>query len=330
MKRDRLSFPSTRLALGLCLACTAGFRASAADSPQGLVLHYSFEQAPAANGMVADKSNLHNDGRVTGAKWTAAGKLGGAMEFAAANDFITVPNHSSLNSKKLTLTIWFKTSKSDAVNRRILDKRATRGYALGIAGEAKNPMARGRLAFTINGRYVCLSDNVVTDGAWHHGAAVFDGKEMSLVVDGIPQKSALSCTEDVAANLDDLTIGMNRTNPDDQEKNHSFDGALDELMVFNRALLPEEIRSLISTVDPTLGKPKFTKFQVAGRLRQLKLLHEEGLLTDKFYNEKVAECEATAETLQSAAPNAPAATTPPPPPPAKAPGKKGKSAKAAQ
>ena len=39
-------------------------------------------------------------------------------------------------------------------------------------------------------------------------------------------------------------------------------------------------------------KPKFTKQQVAGRLRQLKLLFEEGLLTDDFYDEKVAECEA--------------------------------------
>lgn len=40
------------------------------------------------------------------------------------------------------------------------------------------------------------------------------------------------------------------------------------------------------------AKPKFTKQQVASRLRQLKLLYEEGLLTDDFYADKVAECEA--------------------------------------
>jgi hypothetical protein len=39
-------------------------------------------------------------------------------------------------------------------------------------------------------------------------------------------------------------------------------------------------------------KPKFTKQQVAGRLRQLKYLFEEGLLTDEFYAQRVAECEA--------------------------------------
>jgi hypothetical protein len=43
-----------------------------------------------------------------------------------------------------------------------------------------------------------------------------------------------------------------------------------------------------------VAKPKFTKQQVAYRLRQIKLLYEEGMFTDEFYNEKVAECE-TAE-----------------------------------
>jgi hypothetical protein len=41
----------------------------------------------------------------------------------------------------------------------------------------------------------------------------------------------------------------------------------------------------------TPGK-KFTKQQVASHLRQLKFLYEEGLLTDAFYDRKVAECEA--------------------------------------
>ncbi len=39
-------------------------------------------------------------------------------------------------------------------------------------------------------------------------------------------------------------------------------------------------------------KPKFTRQQVEWRLRQLKLLYEENLLTDDFYTAKVAECDA--------------------------------------
>ena len=40
------------------------------------------------------------------------------------------------------------------------------------------------------------------------------------------------------------------------------------------------------------AKAKFTKRQVTGRLRQLKNLYEEWLITDDFYLRKVAECEA--------------------------------------
>jgi hypothetical protein len=39
-------------------------------------------------------------------------------------------------------------------------------------------------------------------------------------------------------------------------------------------------------------KPKFSKQQVAYRLRQIKRLFDEGMITDEFYCDKVAECEA--------------------------------------
>jgi hypothetical protein len=62
---------------------------------------------------------------------------------------------------------------------------------------------------------------------------------------------------------------------------------------------PVETNAVVTTVKAPAGatnaapeKPKFTKQQVAGRLRQLKLLYEEGLLTDLFYDQKVTECEA--------------------------------------
>ena len=41
----------------------------------------------------------------------------------------------------------------------------------------------------------------------------------------------------------------------------------------------------------TPPKPKFTKQQIVGRLRELKRLYEEGLITDAFYDAKVSECE---------------------------------------
>jgi hypothetical protein len=48
----------------------------------------------------------------------------------------------------------------------------------------------------------------------------------------------------------------------------------------------------VTVTNTVAGNPKFTKKQVAGRLKELKLLFAEDLLTDGFYEEKVAECEA--------------------------------------
>ena len=53
-----------------------------------------------------------------------------------------------------------------------------------------------------------------------------------------------------------------------------------------------ETNTMVAAAAPATGKPKFTKQQVASRLRNLKHLYEDGLLTDEFYWERVAECEA--------------------------------------
>ncbi|MCX6907625.1 MAG: hypothetical protein NTY01_06230, partial [Verrucomicrobia bacterium] len=44
------------------------------------------------------------------------------------------------------------------------------------------------------------------------------------------------------------------------------------------------------TAEAVAAGRRITKNQVIGRVRQLKVFYEDGLLTDKFYCEKVAEC----------------------------------------
>ncbi len=171
--------------------------------------------------------------------------------------------------------------------RRLIDKRVDQGFGLGIGGNAQDLPARGKLAFAVNGAvHVCVSDNVVADGTWHHGAATFDGENLRLYVDGLPQKQVVAFKSEIATNDDDLTIGMNRSNPTDQEKDKSLGGLIDEVMIFDRALSADEIKAMVVAVDPLAGKQKFTKQQVTSRLRQLKLLYEEGLITEDFYEQK--------------------------------------------
>ena len=61
--------------------------------------------------------------------------------------------------------------------------------------------------------------------------------------------------------------------------------------------IPAEVleRAKVKAAEMQAKGQKFTKNQAAGRVRQLKQLFEEGLLTDDFYGEKVAECECAAQ-----------------------------------
>jgi hypothetical protein len=48
----------------------------------------------------------------------------------------------------------------------------------------------------------------------------------------------------------------------------------------------------VASTAPVAAKPKFTRQQIVGRLRELKRLYQDSLLTDEFYIEKATECEA--------------------------------------
>lgn len=59
-----------------------------------------------------------------------------------------------------------------------------------------------------------------------------------------------------------------------------------------RPSAPADTNATTVAAAPKAAKLNFTVQQIAGRIRQLKLLYEDGLLTDDFYDAKVAECEA--------------------------------------
>jgi len=286
MKRNRFNVTTVRVTAGLLLAFATGQNTPAADFPQGLMLHFNFDQAE-TGGVLTDRSGHNNNGRAFGTKWASTGKQGGACEFTSTNSYIRVTNTPSLNMTQTTFAVWFKTSRSDSIERYIFDNLADRGYALSIAGKSKDKDGKnkGKLCAGVNGNY-CLSDSVVTDGAWHHGAATFDGENLKLYVDGQLQKQVTTRHGEIIANTNDLAIGMNSSNPVPGEKSPAFEGMIDEVMLFNHALSDAEVKAVIAS-----AKPKFTKDQVARRLIELKELLDRGLILKDFYDRKVKECE---------------------------------------
>ena len=213
---------------------------------KGLILHFTFDRAE-PDGKVTDGSGKQNNGKASGVQWTADGKKGGAYVFSADGQQIAVPNNESLNPKYITVAAWIKTSFTDERWRRIFDKSYSKGYALSIAGDWQKNKWRGLASMEIGpGPHVSMSKNVVADGQWHHLAVTFDGTQQLMYVDGKAQgKPVLWKNPGELGSTDfDLIVGCNRSNLDEDDLGISFRGVIDEPMIWNRALSPDEVAFL--------------------------------------------------------------------------------------
>lgn len=271
------------------MALLAGLAAPVARAEtnvlRGRTFHLSFDTIEEGKTLDSVTSNML--GQTTNVRAITPGRVNAAAEMRGKNSFVLTPHSPAFNLERMTVSLWFRTGAQPAVNRTLFEKGGESGFGLFLMGHSPSAgEKKGRLRAVVNG-VACLSDGNVVDTLWHHAAMTFDGRTLTLYVNGERQKqTATSPTGLRAMPQHDLTIGMNRSSPAPDEKEAGFDGALDEVMVFNRALSAEEIQQVRA-----MGRPRFTKREVERRLRELKELYDRGLLTEAFYKIRVAECE---------------------------------------
>jgi hypothetical protein len=271
-------------------------RAGGNPGPDGLVLHLSFDTPP-QDGSVRDASGAGNHGRITGARWVAAGKQGGACQFSITNltDCIVIPASDTLDVGRFTVAAWIKTRDSDGFWNLILDKDWRKGFNFFVGGDwQENKTWRGRLGLNVCGKCTC-SDDSVADDQWHHVAGTFDGKTQKLYVDGVEQRDKNDQhTGPIPKNNWDLCVGNSVVDYGTGEF-LAFDGLIDDVRVYNRALSAEEIKALATATQAgadaaTPSAPEATaKPATAERLKQVKSLFDQGLISKEDYDRKVKE-----------------------------------------
>jgi len=227
-------------------------RAGDLQLPPGLVLYYSFD-TPAVNNNITDLSSMENHGRLEGAEWVPNGIIGGAYSFDAVNktDRIRVPDSHSLDCSYVTIAAWIKTKDDDEHWNRILDKGYRGGFNLCLGAGVNDKSHQGKALFEVNQKWV-ESKGIVGDGTWHHVAGTFDGQLLKLYVDGTLQNTT-ECQIPLPANS--LDIGIGNEHPlHEIDIFLAFNGLIDEIMLFNRALSQQAVAGLYARA----GKPSTT------------------------------------------------------------------------
>jgi len=209
---------------------------------QGLVGYWNMEEG---NGIIAhDVSGNNNNGTLTnGPLWTTGvvplngtKSGGGALSFDGVDDYVNVGNPASLQSfpNGITLEAWLQRDWTLAsAGERPLSKREStlRGFLMGFS-------ATKTFSFTLGdgvADHTQLSVQTFTAGnAWHHVVMTYDGERMRIYADGVIDVTSLTAVFTISASLDSFSMP--------RMVNNLWNGKIDEVRIYNRALTPEEVR----------------------------------------------------------------------------------------
>ena len=208
--------------LGLCAAAPA----LAAPPPLGLVAAYSFDEG--SGGSVFDASGNGHTGVISGASWSASGRYGGALSFDGSDDSVLLGSLGSFSQTAFTIEAWINKAgaKKDVA---ILGSWTGSGPMLWIdhlGGNHRLTLAGGLADYLDTG-------TTATAGEWRHHAATWDGTTARYYINGALVASRASPGP---GSSDTWRIGAYGGAP-----TGFFDGLIDDVRIYNRALGESEI-----------------------------------------------------------------------------------------
>jgi hypothetical protein len=233
-----------------------------------------------AGEMVADSSGHGHDGKVFGVTKWEAGHIGnGALKITNFQEGENITNGGAviadsplLRPSRFTVGMWVKWSRDfrqKALNRILQkgnDNKETfviiGGGGADNFGNANNAVSFAIAQETRGDVYNVSAKGTFEGGKWYHVAATYDGADMLLYVDGkVAGKNTIGDVKLIAVEGEPLVIGSRPPNMD-----RGFDGVVDDVRMYNRALSAEDIGKLSASKGGGVSKGDVWSFStVAGK-----------------------------------------------------------------
>lgn len=212
----------------------------------GLVGYWPF------NGNANDQSGNGNNGTVNGATLTTDrnGNANSAYSFDGLNDYITIPNSTSLsNMTGITISAWFNINQWDVINNQgwfpILSKTNSFSYGkyrLGantsVAGE---PSIYGNLSTDATG---ISQNNLYSLNQWNQIVITISNGNSTIALNGVQVFNGVT-TFTGWSTIDNLPLLIGNDIPGIEDY---ANGKIDDIGIWNRALTQQEITNMYDGV----------------------------------------------------------------------------------
>ncbi len=216
-----------------------------------LIAHWRFDEGFGA--VASDDSGNGNAGNLVGPQWVADTPDGGgsALEFDT-NDLIDLGGLDILG-EPLTIALWFKANGfgGGSQDGRLISKAtgaASAAHYWMVSTIESGGLTRLRFRLRTLGATTTLiaSSGDLSPGVWTHVAAVYDGGSMRIYKDGMevgnmPKLGPLDTNPGVLAAIGNQPQGAGTK---------SFDGLIDDVRIYERALSPAQIQGLTLDSSP--------------------------------------------------------------------------------
>jgi Concanavalin A-like lectin/glucanases superfamily/Domain of unknown function (DUF1929)/Bacterial Ig domain/Glyoxal oxidase N-terminus/Fibronectin type III domain len=224
--------------------------ATTPSSNPGLVAAYGFNEGSGTS--VADATGNGHTGTISGAIWTTQGRFGQALSFPGSSSWVTVSDSALLDlTTGMTLEAWVNPTALGTSWRNVIIKERAAGeiYNLYAHTDALVPTAFVVTAAAPNSPAGVSGGTQLALNTWSHLAVTYDGTALRLYVNGT-QVGSRALSGALLASTGALRIGGNSL------WGEFFQGSIDEVRIYNRALSPAELQSDMNT--PVGGTPPDT------------------------------------------------------------------------
>jgi probable HAF family extracellular repeat protein/parallel beta-helix repeat protein len=222
---------------------------------EGEVSYWKFDEG---SGTTAYDSAGSNNGSVYGAQWTT-GQIDGALSFDGLNDYVNVgdPIDESLDfgaADSFSISAWIRTNTDSP----IVYKRRCSGpggvYYEGYGFQLWAEKLFFAIEDTSGANAQIFANTIVADNQWHHVVAVRDTGENKLYLYADGSSDATPATDATTGTLaTSRSFHIGRRDLTFSPGYVFFEGTIDDVRIYNRALSAVEIQQLYQNGLTGLG-----------------------------------------------------------------------------